>query len=57
MIEGLVTAKAEVDRAAWEHSGAVDYASVLLILQFFSHLCALLGSNGLYALDDDRFLE
>lgn len=47
----------EMDRAAWERFGAVDYAMLLFTLRFLSHLHALLGTNSLYTLDGDKLLE
>lgn len=55
--EGPMTTQKEADRTAWELSGATDHAMRLFTQQFYSHLNALLGSNSLCTLDDDKLLE
>lgn len=51
-----VMKEADVNSAASQRSVAEDHALRLLILPFFCYLHALLGSNTLYTLEDDKLL-
>lgn len=56
-VVGTVTTEKEVDKTAWERSGAVHLAMRLLTSHFFSLLHTLFGNNSLCTLDDDGLLE
>lgn len=45
--------KEEMDKTAWERSGAVDQAMLLLCMDQFSHLHALRGNSSIYRLEND----
>lgn len=47
----------ELDKAAWELSGAVEYVTRLLPSQFFSYMYDLLSINTFYIFDDEKTLE
>lgn len=50
-----VRTEKNMDKAAWERFGAVDYGMGLLTSPFFSHLHDLFDSDSLYSPDDNKF--
>lgn len=56
-MKDLVSAEKEVDKAAWKRSESKNHAMRLLTVEFFKYLHALLGSNVLYALENEKLLQ
>lgn len=56
-VESSVTTKEKMEKAAWERSGAVDYAMFVLNLHLLSPLHASLRKRSLRVLDFDKLVK